>query len=83
MLLKPEKSPLALIKENPDFQPLSDLSAIEAIIAQVVAEQPESVVDFRNGKERAFGFLVGQAMKLCKGKADPKVVNELLKKKLS
>lgn len=83
MLLHPEKSPKTIIEENPDFQPLSDLGEIETIISRVLAEQEESVADFKNGKERAFGFLVGQVMKLCKGKADPKAVNELLKKKLS
>jgi aspartyl-tRNA(Asn)/glutamyl-tRNA(Gln) amidotransferase subunit B len=48
-----------------------------------VGENPQSVKDFREGKEKAMGFLVGQIMKASKGKANPQMVNELLRKKLS
>ncbi len=83
MLLNPEKGPEKIIAENPDFQPLSDEGAVEDLVSQVIMEQPQSVEDFQNGKERAFGFLVGQVMKLCKGKADPQIVNKILRKKIT
>jgi aspartyl-tRNA(Asn)/glutamyl-tRNA(Gln) amidotransferase subunit B len=62
---------------------VTDTSAIEAIVSQGVGENPQSVKDFREGKEKAMGFLVGQIMKASKGKANPQMVNELLRKKLS
>jgi aspartyl-tRNA(Asn)/glutamyl-tRNA(Gln) amidotransferase subunit B len=61
---------------------LSDTSAIEAIIDQVLAANPENLKQYKAGKEKLFGFFVGQVMKESKGKANPQVVNELLKKKL-
>jgi aspartyl-tRNA(Asn)/glutamyl-tRNA(Gln) amidotransferase subunit B len=61
---------------------ITDTGAIEAIIDQVVADNPEQVQQYRDGKEKVFGFFVGQAMKATKGKANPAQVNELLKKKL-
>ncbi|NLC76653.1 MAG: Asp-tRNA(Asn)/Glu-tRNA(Gln) amidotransferase GatCAB subunit B, partial [Clostridia bacterium] len=48
----------------------------------VIAANPKSVEDYRNGKDKAFGFLVGQVMKISKGQANPKLVNEILRKKL-
>jgi len=57
---------------------ISDTSAIEQMVADVIAANPQSVEDFLAGKEKAIGFLVGQVMKLSKGKANPGMVNELL-----
>ena len=51
-------------------------------VAQVFADNPKSVADYQAGKEKAFGFLVGQVMKQLKGKADPKVVNQVIRQKL-
>ncbi len=82
MVLHPGKDPEQIVKENPDFQPMSDTSSIEPLVDQVLAANPQSIADFRAGKQRAFDFLVGQVMKLCKGKAQPSVVNDLLTKKL-
>jgi aspartyl-tRNA(Asn)/glutamyl-tRNA(Gln) amidotransferase subunit B len=62
---------------------VSDSSAIEAIIDEVLAANPAMVEEFKAGKEKAFNALVGQAMKASKGKANPAQVNEVLKKKLS
>ncbi len=62
---------------------VSDAGAIEAIVAQTIAENPKSVEDFRNGKAAAMKFLVGQVMKLSKGKANPQMAGTLLEKKLS
>lgn len=62
---------------------VSDSSEIEGIIDVVLKNNPQSVTDYKNGKEKAMGFLVGQIMKESKGKANPQVVNELLLKKLN
>ncbi len=62
---------------------VSDASAIEPIIDEVLAANPKSVEEFRTGKEKAFNALVGQVMKASKGKANPQQVNDLLRKKLS
>ncbi|MGS0755156.1 Asp-tRNA(Asn)/Glu-tRNA(Gln) amidotransferase subunit GatB [Roseateles sp. GG27B] len=61
---------------------MSDSSALEAILDAVLAANPKSVEEFRAGKEKAFNALVGQVMKASQGKANPAVVNELLKRKL-
>ena len=71
-----------IIKANPDYQPVRDLLEIEKFVDQVLEENPKSVADYKSGKEKAFGFLVGQVMKLSRGKAAPSIVNEILKKKL-
>jgi aspartyl-tRNA(Asn)/glutamyl-tRNA(Gln) amidotransferase subunit B len=62
---------------------LSDASVLEALIDKVVAANPENVTQYKAGKEKLFGFFVGQVMKESKGKANPQLVNDLLKKKLS
>lgn len=61
---------------------VSDTGAIEAILDEVLAANQKSVDEYRAGKDKAFNALVGQAMKATKGKANPALVNELLKKKL-
>lgn len=68
--------------ENKGLKQITDSGAIEAIIDQVLADNAEQVQQFRDGKDKVFGFLVGQAMKATKGKANPKQVNELLRHKL-
>jgi aspartyl-tRNA(Asn)/glutamyl-tRNA(Gln) amidotransferase subunit B len=62
---------------------VSDSGAIEAIVDQVIAANAQQVADYRGGKEKAFNSLVGQAMKLTRGKANPQQVNEILRRKLS
>lgn len=83
MVKQPGTSPTEIVKANPDYQPLQETSEIEALIDQVLAENPTSVSDYKAGKTRAFGFLVGQVMKLSRGKASPEIVNKLLIKKIS
>ena len=61
---------------------VTDTGAIEAIIDEILAANPGQVEEYRNGKDKVFGFFVGQAMKASKGKANPAALNELLKKKL-
>jgi len=55
---------------------------LREIVADVIANNPKSVEDFKNGKDRAIGFLVGQVMKTTKGQANPQMVNELIREKL-
>ncbi|MCL2657153.1 MAG: Asp-tRNA(Asn)/Glu-tRNA(Gln) amidotransferase subunit GatB [Betaproteobacteria bacterium] len=70
------------IIEKQGLKQVTDLSAIEPIIDEVLAANQKSVEEFRAGKEKAFNALVGQVMKASKGKASPAQVNELLKQKL-
>ena len=56
-----------------------EVAALRKTIEQIVADNPKSVEDYHNGKEKAIGFLVGQTMKAMKGKADPGMVNKILK----
>lgn len=83
MVAHPTKDPQKIVAENPAFQPMADETAIEAIVDQVIAENSKSVEDYLNGRERAFGYLVGQVMKMTQGKAPPPLVNKLLKEKIS
>lgn len=64
------------------FVQLSDTGEIEKIIDEVIANSPKQLEQYRSGKEALFGFFIGQTMKASQGKANPKVVNELLKEKL-
>ncbi len=76
------KLPQVIVEEKGLVQ-ISDKEALAQIVEQVIAENPQAVEDFKGGKGRAIGFLVGQVMRLTKGKANPQIVTELLKKKLS
>jgi len=67
-------------KEKP--QQITDSSAIEKIIDEVIAANPKQVEQYRAGKKTVMGFFVGQIMKASKGQANPQMVNELLAKKL-
>ncbi len=78
----PGTPPSKIVESNPDYQPLQNTSEIEAIIDQVVTENPQGVADYKAGKNKAFAFLIGQIMKLSRGKASPAIVNDLLLKKL-
>ncbi len=82
MIARPGTSPDEIIKSNPDFTPMTDMSAVENIVIKVVKENPESVEDYKKGKEKAFQFLVGQVMKETRGKAPPEIVRDLIKKQI-
>ena len=73
----------ASIVEQRGLVQVSDASAIDPIIDEVIAASPQQLAQYRAGKETLFGFFVGQVMKASKGKANPKVVNERLREKLS
>ena len=71
------------IIEEKGLKQISDIGELERICSEVIAANPSQVADYKSGKEKAFNSLVGQAMKLSKGKANPQQVSEILKRKLS
>lgn len=81
-MLETGKAPQAIVEEKGLVQ-ISDEGAIKSVVEQVIANNPQSVEDYRAGKQKAIGFLVGQVMKETKGKANPGLVNELLVQCLS
>ncbi|UJS18439.1 MAG: Asp-tRNA(Asn)/Glu-tRNA(Gln) amidotransferase subunit GatB [Candidatus Jettenia sp.] len=80
-MIQTGKAPQSIIEEKKLAQ-ISDGSLIEAVITKIIASNPEAIEDYKNGKKNALTFLVGQVMKETKGKANPKMVNELLKEKV-
>jgi aspartyl-tRNA(Asn)/glutamyl-tRNA(Gln) amidotransferase subunit B len=72
----------AIVKEKGLVQ-ISDSSEIEKVVDEIIAKSPKEVERFRAGDEKLLGFFVGQAMKATRGKANPQMLNELLKKKLT
>jgi aspartyl-tRNA(Asn)/glutamyl-tRNA(Gln) amidotransferase subunit B len=76
------QSPQTIIKQK-GLEQVSDVASIETLIDQVLASYPKQIADYRSGNEKIFGFLVGQVMKVSRGKANPQKVNEILKAKLS
>ena len=70
------------IADTEGLKQVSDTGAIEAVIDEILAANPDKVADYRGGKDKLFGFFVGQTMKAMQGKANPAVVNQLLKDKL-
>ena len=70
------------IVEEKGLKQITDSSAIEKIVAEVIQANPGQVEEFKGGKEKVLGYLVGQVMKASKGKANPAMVNKLLKKKM-
>lgn len=66
------------VKEN-GLKMVNDESALRAIVGQVIADNPQSVSDYKNGKEKAIGYLMGQTMKAMQGKANPGMVQKMLK----
>lgn len=71
------------IIDKQGLKQVSDTAAIEALVDKILAANPQQLADYRAGKDKLFGFFVGQAMKESGGKINPQVLNELLKKKLS
>ena len=69
--------------EEKGLKTVNDESALREVIEKIVADNPQSVADYKGGKEKAMGFLVGQTMKAMKGKANPASVNQILKEILS
>ena len=73
------KSPKDIVEEK-GWKQVSDTSFIEEVVSNVLKANPQSVEDFKNGKDKALAFLVGQVMKETKGQANPQIVNEILRK---
>jgi aspartyl-tRNA(Asn)/glutamyl-tRNA(Gln) amidotransferase subunit B len=73
----------AAIVEERGLQQVTDTAAIERAVTEVLAAHADKVAEFRAGKEKLFGFFVGQAMKATQGKANPALLNALLRQKLA
>ena len=71
------------IVEQKGLRQISDSGALTVLIDAVLSENQDKVSEFKEGKDKLFGFFVGQVMKRSQGQANPKLVNELLKEKLS
>ena len=70
------------IVEKKGLKQISDTGEIEGMIEEVLAENPDAVQDLKEGKKKAFGFLVGQVMRKTEGKANPQMINKILKEKV-
>ena len=81
-LFENPKEPSKIIEEKGWIQ-ISDEGAIKEVVLKVISENEQSVSDYKAGKEKALGFLVGQAMKQTKGKANPQMLNQMFKEELT
>ncbi|GMV92451.1 MAG: aspartyl/glutamyl-tRNA(Asn/Gln) amidotransferase subunit B [Candidatus Hydrogenedentota bacterium] len=81
-MLDTGKAPKLLVEEKGLVQ-ISDSSELEAVAREIIEANPGPAADFRAGKEKALGFLVGQMMKATKGKANPKLANEIIRSELA
>ena len=80
-LFENPKDPEEIVKEKGWIQ-ISDEGAIKEVVLKVLENNPQSVADYKAGKEKAIGFLVGQAMKETKGKANPQMLNKMFKENM-
>ena len=80
-MFKSQKSPEDIVQEKGLIQ-VSDTKEIENIVEVILSSNLDKVKEYKSGKEKLLGFFVGQAMKESKGKANPKILNDLLIKKL-
>ena len=69
--------------EEKGLKMVNDEDALRKTIEQIISDNPQSVEDYHNGKEKAMGYLVGQTMRAMKGKADPAMVNKIVKELLT
>ena len=81
LMMDSDKDPQKIVEEKGLIQE-SDPKALETLIDKVIVDNPDKVKEYKSGKEKLFGFFVGQTMKVSDGKANPKLVNDILKKKL-
>ncbi len=81
MMFDQDIDPEAYVAQK-GLKTVSDSGELKGVVEKIIAKNPQSVADYRSGKEKAIGFLVGQTMKTMKGKADPAVVSSLLKELL-
>jgi aspartyl-tRNA(Asn)/glutamyl-tRNA(Gln) amidotransferase subunit B len=76
------KDPEDIVEEK-GLKQISDQDKLESLVEEILDDNPEAIEDIKNGKDKAIGYLVGQVMKETKGKANPQMVNELFRKKIS
>ena len=76
-----DKDPELIVKEK-GLKQQSDPKELEKLIDKIIEDNKEKVKEYKSGKDKLFGFFVGQAMKISGGKANPQLVNEIFKKKL-
>jgi len=81
LMLDGDKDPKKIVEEK-GLKQESDPKVLEALIEKVITDNPDKVKEYKSGKDKLFGFFVGQIMKFSGGKANPQLVNEILKKKL-
>ena len=81
-VLDEDKDPEAIVEER-GMKQVSDTGAIEAVVDEVIAENPDEVARYKDGNPKLIGFFVGQCMKKMRGQGNPKVINQLLAKKLA
>ena len=81
LIFKDDIDPEKYVEEK-SLKTVNDEGALRETVQKILAENPQSVEDYHNGKEKAIGFLVGQTMKAMKGKANPALVNQILKELL-
>jgi len=81
LMIDGDKDPQKIVEEK-GLKQESDPKALEALIDKVISDNPDKVKEYKSGKEKLFGFFVGQAMKASGGKANPQLINDILKKKL-
>ena len=80
-MLKENEAPQVLVKKL-GLEQVSDAGELGKLVDEVIAANPQSIADFKAGKKKALGFLVGQIMKATQGKANPGMVNKMLMEKL-
>ena len=76
-----DKDPQKIVEEK-GLKQESDPKALDVLIDKVISDNPDKVKEYKSGKVKLFGFFVGQAMKVSGGKANPQLINDILKKKL-
>ena len=81
LMMDGDKDPQTIVEEK-GLKQESDPKALEALIDKIINDNREKAIEYKNGKEKLFGFFVGQAMKVSGGKANPQLINDILKKKL-
>ena len=81
-IMDEDKDPEAIVEAR-GMKQVSDTGAIEAVVDEVIAANPDEVARYRDGNTKVIGFFVGQCMKAMRGQGNPKIINELLAKKLA
>ena len=82
LMMEGDKDPQIIVEEK-GLKQQSDPKELEKIIEKVISDNPKNVEAYKSGKDKLFGFFVGQVMKQSNGKANPQLVNQILKKKLN